>query len=77
MEVHEVLIGLVGIIALIYLGLVALNRLYSEDTWFCDELDWHNEPKHTTFDGVHKKGVCDRCGRDIMEDSHGDWITIK
>ena len=44
--------------------------------WYHDVLGWH-EPKEDadqTFDGVSVHCVCKHCGKEIMQDSQGNWF---
>ena len=45
--------------------------------WYHDVLHWHtpdNSPQW--FDGCSTHAKCKHCGRDIMQDSQGDWFTF-
>lgn len=42
--------------------------------WFCDHAGWHLEPLQKGFELGIVNGICPRCGRHIMQDSHGNWF---
>ena len=43
---------------------------------FHDIFQWHvsDESKDTRFDGCSVHCVCKHCGKDIMQDSQGNWF---
>lgn len=44
----------------------------------CRALGWHT-PRNgkVTFDGASLHAHCGRCGREVMQDSQGNWFTFK
>lgn len=43
--------------------------------WYHDVLDWHtpdDKPQH--HDGCSYHATCKYCGKDIMQDSQGNWF---
>lgn len=43
--------------------------------WYHDVLEWHQPDTHPhTFDGCSKHATCKWCGKDIMQDSQGNWF---
>lgn len=42
---------------------------------FACRLDWHPDPETATWRGINCVGKCPRCGREIMQDSHGNWFS--
>ena len=43
--------------------------------WYHDVLGWHqpdNQPH--SFDGCSEHATCKWCGKDIMQDSQGNWF---
>ena len=65
------LIAVMVLVCLLLL-LVACNRYLPK--WFCDHMSWHLEPKEIRFDGCSLYGNCPRCGREVLQDSHGSWF---
>ena len=47
---------------------------FHESIWFCNVLGWHKAPKVQGFDGCSKNGVCPVCGKEVMQDSQGNWF---
>ena len=60
--------------------LAALNAvLYFKAGWFKffyhDFLGWHTpDDSPHSFDGLSEHATCKYCGRDIMQDSQGNWF---
>ena len=43
--------------------------------WFCKNFGyWHLKPKQVGFDGCSNTGVCPRCGKNVLQDSQGNWF---
>ena len=40
--------------------------------WLC-KMSWHQSPKSFGFDGCSLNGKCPRCGKDVLQDSQGNW----
>lgn len=51
---------------------------FSNNKWFCNFWGWHKEPKNISNIGrngfVCFKGKCPRCGKEVMQDSQGNWF---
>jgi hypothetical protein len=42
--------------------------------WYaCDGMGWHMRPDIIGFDGCSNNGQCPKCGKDVMQDSQGNW----
>lgn len=74
-------IDTVLIVIAIILGAPLLGiPFYLSKGWFKwifhDVLLWHepDETKPTTFDGCSQHAKCKYCGKDIMQDSQGNWF---
>lgn len=37
-------------------------------------IGWHKVKEITGFDGCSSHGICERCGKDLMQDSQGGWF---
>ena len=71
------------IICILILTLLALfgigNIFYFKKGWFKkfyhNVLGWHipNDDLHE-FDGCSFKNICKHCGKEIMQDSQGNWF---
>lgn len=46
----------------------------SKNKWFCEKFGWHKAPDKVGFDGCSMNGKCSRCGKDVLQDSNGDWF---
>jgi len=47
--------------------------------WYaCDGMGWHIKPKNIVNNGhdgfIHNNGTCPRCGKEVMQDSQGNWF---
>jgi len=41
----------------------------------CDTFGWHNGSGGTrSFDGCSVHAVCSKCGKEVMQDSQGNWF---
>lgn len=59
------------------MGVVWLIHPYRMMTWFFhDLLGWHKPNERESFDGCSVHSHCRFCGREIMEDSQGNWFTF-
>ena len=41
---------------------------------FLCKIGWHKVKKIIEFDGASYHGICDRCGKECMQDSQGGWF---
>ena len=62
------------------IALAFLNE-YLPFRWFCDKLGWHCAPEEHARSGIdnrncmiHRRGICPRCGKKVMQDSQGNWF---
>lgn len=70
-----VLLSFIGFLILGFLILGLIDSLYDiKCRFFCDYFGWHKEPKDTTFNGFNSSGKCPRCGKEVMQDSQGNWF---
>jgi predicted RNA-binding Zn-ribbon protein involved in translation (DUF1610 family) len=47
--------------------------------WYaCDAMGWHMRPQNIVNNGhagfVHNNGTCPKCGKEVMQDSQGNWF---
>lgn len=68
-----IVLYVLGSILLLYIVVSIINH-YSRSKFFCKVLGWHKEPEETTYDGLTFKGKCSRCGKEVMQDSQGNWF---
>lgn len=56
------------------------DHLRKKSLWFklklftCKYLGWHNAPTKVSFDGCSLGGKCSTCGKDVLQDSQGNWF---
>ncbi len=76
MIVAEFLITVLGAISSGLLALVVAWRIFPSKSlkWlWCDILGWHRPTSDRYSDGCSEHSKCRICGRDIMQDSQGNW----
>ena len=42
--------------------------------FMCEVLGWHKPKDRMMFDGCNIHSVCRYCGKEIMQDSQGNWF---
>ena len=48
---------------------------YKIGIWlFHDKMKWHKPAEYIDFDGVNTHSKCCFCGKEIIEDSQGNWF---
>lgn len=72
-------ISAVIVLVAIYLFMLIGGALYSSfgifRIFFHDVLGWHKPSNGIeSFDGVSLHATCKYCGKDIMQDSQGNWF---
>ena len=40
----------------------------------CNTMGWHIPPRNRWTAGINTKGLCERCGKEVMQDSQGNWF---
>ena len=63
---------MIGLISIMFVLMIIDKR--SKSKWFCDKMGWHKAPERVGFDGCSMNGKCSRCGKDVLQDSNGDWF---
>lgn len=70
------MIGFLSIVLVLFwlliVGTAILNN-HLNWKWLCKNAGWHQSPKKMGFDGCSLNGSCPRCGKDVMQDSQGNW----
>ena len=73
---NEVMFVVLGSIAWMYIAAGLYFKLGFLKFFYHDFLGWHtpddNSPQ--TFDGLSVHDRCKHCGKDIMQDSQGNWF---
>ena len=71
---------MIGHIALFWLVFICFGSaiLYEKFGWFRefyhDILGWHMPTDEKEFDGCNTHSHCKYCGKEIMQDSRGNWF---
>ena len=76
-DIAIIRIGIFFLVVMIGIILSALFNKYFEDKSFCYQMGWHwvDYNKATQwFDGCSAHNICARCGREVMQDSQGNWF---
>jgi len=45
-------------------------------SWVCRLMDWHLVSGPESFDGCSQVAHCRRCGRQVLQDSQGNWFGV-
>ena len=70
LEVIGILIAIMWITGVLYL--VTKGRVFK---WFYHNvLEWHLPNEEQRFDGCSIHSTCKFCGKEIMQDSQGNWF---
>ena len=68
---------LIGVLVILIIVLVT-GLLYLKfglcRKFFHDILEWHRPDETESFDGCSFHSKCKYCGKDIMQDSQGNWF---
>lgn len=65
-----ILIAIMLVTGIIYL--ISKGRLFK--LFYHDILEWHLPNGEQGFDGCSVHSVCKFCGKEIMQDSQGNWF---
>lgn len=63
----------ISLVIVILLALIFIDQ-FSSNKFFCNTMGWHKSPSEITNDGSSNNGKCPRCGKDVLQDSQGDWF---
>lgn len=71
-----ILIAIEIVLTIFYItGLVWLIHPYKAGNWFYhDIMEWHKPCEKESFDGASFHSYCKFCGKEIMQDSQGNWF---
>ena len=70
LEVLAFLIAIMWIVCVMYI--ITKGRIFK---WFYhDILEWHLPNEEEGFDGCSFHSTCKLCGKEIMQDSQGNWF---
>ena len=60
----------------LFLAAVLLSVIFNKylPVWFCRRIGWHLRPNEIGFDGCSLNGICPRCGKEVLQDSQGNWF---
>lgn len=72
MNDKQQIVVIVGAMAMLIWSTVLFNCWLPK--WFCDKMGWHLPPKAQGFNGCSFNGTCPRCGKEVMQDSQGNWF---
>lgn len=64
---------LIIVMYLIFMGIGLFNKRFN-NKWFCEKMGWHLQPLSVGFDGCSLTGNCPRCGKEVLQDSQGNWF---
>ena len=68
-----VLIGLIAVFVYPFLLCFIDSRLGT--SYSCKQWGWHNgKGGAKSFDGCSNHATCGKCGKEVMQDSQGNWF---
>ena len=72
----ELMVLVAGMVVLTILSCLLVLGVFNRhlSMWACTKMGWHYVDAVTGFDGCSIHGVCVRCGKDVMQDSQGNWF---
>jgi hypothetical protein len=80
-EIHPVMHFFTYFIGTFCCGLLGLaifdfaTRRFLHIKWFCNKMGWHYvKGGPTSFDGCSAHATCNRCKKEVMQDSQGNWF---
>ena len=85
MNVDETIVVIICIAILIVIGIPYVLSLifapyyfnFGFGKWFFhDVMKWHRPDETNSFDGCSFHSRCKICGKEIMQDSQGNWFTF-
>ena len=72
-ELSNIRLWMFPILLIIVIPCGIINS-FSKSKWFCTFWGWHKAPKSQGFDGCSLNGKCPRCGKEVLQDSQGNWF---
>jgi len=69
-----VLVIFISFVIMFILASILYHQLGSFKWLFHDTLGWHMPNNFYNFDGVNLSSRCKYCGKEIMQDSQGNWF---
>jgi hypothetical protein len=67
-------VGIVVSLVIFPFALCVIDRIRGTH-WSCSVFGWHNGKKGPrSFDGCSLHATCSKCGKEVMQDSQGNWF---
>lgn len=63
-----------GMLAVFFVPAILYLKLGWFRTLYHDVLGWHEPNKDRWYDGCSVHATCKHCGKEIMQDSQGNWF---
>jgi len=75
MEITDYVVILLFLLLGSLLIVATFNKLLPKKIG-CEFFAWHyvNDDEKPDFDGVSFKAKCSRCGKEVLQDSQGNWF---
>lgn len=68
------LIVLLGFVLIFYIPIILYKKFGWFKRFYHDILGWHEPTDEKEFDGCNTHSHCKYCGKELMQDSHGNWF---
>lgn len=62
------------VIAIMLIGAILYLVTGIGKRFYHDILEWHKPDDKQSFDGCSYHSICKYCGKEIMQDSQGNWF---
>ena len=73
-----VAVSILGGVLVLFLVLAILYLAIGWNRWlFHNLLGWHKSIKEKTFKGINITSKCKYCGKEITQDSQGNWFEVE
>lgn len=73
-----VAVSILGGVLALFLVLAILYLTIGWNKWlFHNLLGWHKPIKEKTFKGINIISKCKYCGKEIAQDSQGNWFEVE
>jgi hypothetical protein len=72
---ETLLYAIFGSLIWTYAGAILYFKFGFLKRYYHDMLGWHTPDESSQrFDGVNEHAICKHCGKEIMQDSQGNWF---
>ena len=70
----KVIVSIAILLIIFFIGGVVYSITGLGKWFYHDILEWHRPNNKENFDGCSFHSICKHCGKEIMQDSQGNWF---